>query len=88
MTDFWSPVASGENPFEGVVVVIRRTHIWHVGGEAYGQVLPRDLVMELVAERCIRICKTPRTHWGLVLDPDVVIGRTRLMTWEVVKMKK
>ena len=85
MMDFWSPVASGENPFEGVVIVIRRTHIWHVEGEAYGQVLPRDLVMELVAERCIWICK--RTYWGLVVDPDVVIRRTRLVTWEVGKMK-
>ena len=69
-----------------------RSHL-AVGGEAYGQVLLRDFVMEirdhkLVAGWRIRICKTPRACWGPVVDPDVVIGRTRLMTWAVGKMKR
>ena len=64
-----------------------------MGGEAYGQVLLRDFVMEirdheLVAGRCIRIYKTPRAYWGPVVDPYVVIGRTRLTTWAVGKMKR
>ena len=43
MMDFWSPVASGENyPFEGVVIIIGRAHIWQVGGEASGQTLLPD----------------------------------------------
>ena len=93
MEDFWSPVASAENyPFEGVVIIIGRAHIWQVG-EASGQTLLPDLVMEIRYHELdtgwrIRICKTPQAYWSPVVDPDDVIGSTRLTTWVFGKMKR
>ena len=43
---------------------------------------------ELVAGWSIRVCKTSRACWGPVVDPDVVIGRTRLTTWAVGKIQR
>ena len=43
---------------------------------------------ELVTGWHIRICKTPQAYWSPVVDPNDVIGRTRLTTWAVGKMKR